>query len=164
MGYLALHPERAGRQLCAIVADMVGTEKIDNAHLGIWHDPVSNWSLSGCGVAGSGSGLGKRQRDRSFSGRNGLFSGAVTTLCRPVLGLPTAAMITEPAFSYHSSLDTPDRIEPETSAEKCGHFGEQRRFGWPRRDRRKQVNWQIGFWKSRMNGWAAARLPSGKPP
>lgn len=123
MGYLALHPERAGRQLCAIVADMVGTEKIDNAHLGIWHDPVSNWSFLDAVLPAVVRDWQKTER-QIFQWEERPFSvGSDNIMADPCWGFPTAAMITEPAFSYHSSLDTPDRIEPETLRRNAAILG-----------------------------------------
>lgn len=110
MGYLCAHPER--RMLCGIVADMVGTAGIDRARLSLWHNPLSNRSFADTALSSA------NRLYQEYTGRRHAFEerpftvGSDNILGDPSLRLPTVAMITEPALSYHSSMDTPERIEP----------------------------------------------------
>lgn len=111
MGYLTAHPDR--KHLCGIVADMVGTEAVDRAHLGLWHDPISNWSFADIVLPAIVRDWQKTQGRAFFYEERPFSVGSDNIMADPAWGFPTMAMITEPAFSYHSSLDTPERIEPE---------------------------------------------------
>lgn len=108
-GYLVSHPER--RACLSIIADMVGTEAVDNAKLSIWHNPLTSWSFMDSALID----LLNRCRDTyepSFDWEERPFAvGTDNMLGDPCWRMPTIALITEPALSYHSSMDTPDRIE-----------------------------------------------------
>lgn len=107
VGYLLNHTERDAR-LC-IVADMVGCEAKDRARLGIWHNPMSNWSF----LDGFIEALAKdAAREAPFEWESRAFSiGTDNMLGDPAFNMPTVALVSEPALSYHTSLDTPDRLE-----------------------------------------------------
>lgn len=96
--------------VCGFVADMMGTDNIDNAHMCIWHSPMSNLSFADAYIlniieAYTNSGDKFEWESKKFS------IGTDNILGDPYFKMPSVAMITEPALSYHSSLDTPDRIE-----------------------------------------------------
>lgn len=108
-GYLLAHPDR--RPGMALVADMVGSETADRARLSVWHNPLANWSfmdaalirlLEDCRARWDGQ---LTWEERPFA------VGTDNMLGDPAWNMPTVALITEPALSYHSSLDTPERIE-----------------------------------------------------
>lgn len=113
MGYLSCHPEKDF--LCSGVFDMVGTEKIDRATLSVRYDPISNWSFADAAIRASVrlyeqySGCSTNFLHNHF--RLGL--GTDNIIADPLLNVPAVAMVAAPALSYHSSMDTPDRIEPE---------------------------------------------------
>lgn len=110
MGYLASHPER--RALCCAVADMVGTEDIDRTHLTLWHNPLSNWSFTDAAILAVNR-LYQEYAGASHSWEERPFTvGSDNIIGDPIFRIPTTAMITEPALSYHSSLDHPGRIDP----------------------------------------------------
>lgn len=110
MGYLCAHPER--RQLGAAVADMVGTEAIDRSRLSLWKNPLSNPSFMDAAL------LAVNRMYQEYAGKPHPWEerpftvGSDNILGDPILRVPTVAMITEPALSYHSSLDTPERLDP----------------------------------------------------
>lgn len=105
--YLLKHPERNGK-MC-IVCDMVGTEKIDNATFGVWHSPFSNWSFLDDMIEEI---VRKAKESCDFPHRSRPYGIATDNMLGdPCFKMPTVAMITEPAKSYHSSMDTPDRLE-----------------------------------------------------
>ncbi len=105
--YLLAHPERKG-SMC-IVADMVGTEKIDNATFGVWHSPFSNWSFLDDLIEDT---VKKAKEYSDFEHRSRPYGIATDNMLGdPCFQMPTIALITEPAKSYHSSMDTPDRLE-----------------------------------------------------
>lgn len=113
MGYLHAHPERIGHTLCGIIADMVGTETIDRTHLCLWHDPLSHYSFADLLLPAINRDY-QLFRDASHPSEEKPFSvGSDNILADPIWNMPTVAMITEPALSYHSSLDTPERIDPD---------------------------------------------------
>ena len=113
IAWLLAHPEQQKKIFCGLVADMVGTQEIDNTHLCIWHNPYSNYSFTDeliNDIITNQSDVGKDP----FPWENKPFSiGTDNILADPYWDIPTVAMITEPALSYHSSMDTPDRIDPK---------------------------------------------------
>ncbi len=111
MGYLHLHPERQGRMLCAIVADMVGTEAVDRTHLCLWHNTLSGYSFADLLLPAVDRDYRIWKGEDHPSEEKPFTFGSDNILGDPIWGMPTVAMITEPAFSYHSSLDTPERID-----------------------------------------------------
>ena len=105
--YLIHHPERDER-IC-LDADMIGTEKIDNAILGICHSPYSNWSFLDDLIEET---VQTAQTFAPFPYHSRPFSiSSDNMLADPYFKMPTVALITAPAKSYHSSMDTPDRLE-----------------------------------------------------
>lgn len=105
--YLFAHPERKGK-MC-IVADMVGTEKVDNATFGVWHSPFSNWSFLDDLIEDT---VKEAKKSGDFPHRSRPYGIATDNMLGdPCFHMPTIALITEPAKSYHSSMDTPDRLE-----------------------------------------------------
>lgn len=113
MGYLVQHPER--KLLCSGVFDMVGTEDIDRARLSLRYDPVSNWSFADAAIAAAARIHGEYvQKNYDFLHRpfhKGLGTDNIN-LADPMFA-PGIAMVAAPATSYHSSMDTPERIEPD---------------------------------------------------
>lgn len=113
MGYMCSHPER--KQLCGGVFDMVGTETIDRATLSVRYDPIANWSFADAAITASDR-IYKEYRGKPhfFAYRHfkqGL--GTDNIIADPAFDTPAVAMVASPATSYHSSMDTPDRIEPD---------------------------------------------------
>lgn len=112
MGYCQTHPDKISRTIGGFVADMVGTEAIDRTELCYWHNPYANWSYLDTAI------LQINSEYMSYCGRKHPFTdkafsiGTDNILSDPCFGMPSVAMITEPALSYHSSMDTIDRIDP----------------------------------------------------
>lgn len=113
MGYMVQHPER--KLLCSGVFDMVGTENIDRARLSLRYDPVSNWSFADAALRAAARIHGVYvQKNYDFLHRpfhKGLGTDNIN-LADPLFA-PGIAMVAAPATSYHSSMDTPERIEPD---------------------------------------------------
>lgn len=114
MGYLMSHPER--KHLCSGVFDMVGTETIDRATLSVRYDPIPNWSFADAAIVASDriykECFGADYRFIYEHFREDLGTDNIN-IADPAFDTPTVAMVAAPATSYHSSLDTPDRIEPD---------------------------------------------------
>lgn len=112
MGYLAAHSDRP--LLCSIIADMIGTEAGDRAVMGLRYDPVSNWSYAD----GALHAIWKIAEDfcgRTIPSASSHYSTDTDNiLADPTLNCPTVALCAAPALSYHTSMDRPDRIEPDT--------------------------------------------------
>ncbi len=107
MGYMAAHSDRS--TLCAMVVDMVGTEQGDNAILGLTYNPIANQSFADGALFALHKIAGSPPCDHQRF--------AISTdniLADPSLGCPTVAIGAAPALSYHSSMDRPDRLEPQT--------------------------------------------------
>ncbi len=107
MGYVVSHPERP--LLCAMAVDMVGTEQGDNAVLGLYFDPLSN--LSFCD--------GALYALHKLAGEPPCIHipfkiATDSILADPSLNCPAVALCAAPALSYHSSMDRPERLEPQT--------------------------------------------------
>lgn len=112
MGYMVAHGNRP--VLCGMVTDMIGTEAGDNAVMSLRYDPWSNWSFAD-GALYALSHIAKEHSGRKVPYMQGRFSiGTDNIIADPMFCRPTVAMVACPALSYHSSFDTPDRIEPET--------------------------------------------------
>ena len=112
MGYMAAHCDQP--VLCSIVVDMIGTEKGDNAIMGLRYDPLSNWSFADGALFGL-SHIAQEYETKTTPYEHCRFSiGTDNIIADPNFQRPTVAMVACPALSYHSSFDTPDRIEPDT--------------------------------------------------
>lgn len=111
MGYLASHPEK--EFLCAIVTDMIGTEKGDNATLSLGYDPVSNWSFADAALYTLAQ-VARKESGDFPSLVTSIGAGTDIIMADPCFGMPTVALMASPALSYHSSMDRPDRIEKTT--------------------------------------------------
>ena len=117
MGYMASHADRP--VLCGMVTDMIGTETGDNAIMGLRYDPLSNWSFAD-GALFALSGIAQEHENREIPYDHVSFSiGTDNIIADPLFCRPTVAMVACPALSYHSSFDTPDRIEPDTLKRNC---------------------------------------------
>ena len=111
MGYLACHPEK--KHLCGIVSDMIGTEKGDNAVMALCYDPVSNWSFADAALYALAE-IAREQSGDFTSESSNIGAGTDNIISDPCFSMPAVALVASPALSYHSSMDRPDRIEPET--------------------------------------------------
>lgn len=113
MGYTAAHPDRD--TLCAGVFDMVGTEEIDKTMLSLRYDPMANLSFGDPALDLSArlcqEYLGTEKTFDRYPFRRGL--GTDNILGDPCFNSPSIALVAAPATSYHSSMDTPDRVQPE---------------------------------------------------
>ena len=113
MGYSAAHMDR--KTLCAGVFDMVGTESIDKARLSLRYDPMANLSFADpaldLSVRYLGEYMGQAWDFLRQPFRMGL--GTDNILADPSLNSPSVALVAAPATSYHSSMDTPDRIQTD---------------------------------------------------
>ena len=113
MGYMASHPEQ--RFLCGGVFDMVGTEDIDKARLSLRYDPMANLSFADAAIDISaklhGEYAGTCYHFERYPFSKGL--GTDNIIADPCFETPAVALVAAPATSYHSSMDTPDRIQPE---------------------------------------------------
>ena len=110
-GWLVTHEKEADNMLCGIVADMVGTEAIDNSVMTVRMDPMSNYSFIDSALKQVNMDY-KRLYAPDYKWIITKFQIASDNMIGdPMWGIPTTAMISEPALSYHSSMDAPDRIE-----------------------------------------------------
>ncbi len=113
MGYMAEHP--GANMLCGGVFDMVGTERIDRATLAVRYDPLANWSFADAAIIAADRAYKAYHNANHFIEYSHFRDGIATDniIADPAFGTPAVAMVAAPATSYHSSMDTPDRIEPD---------------------------------------------------
>lgn len=113
MGYFCAHPKRIDKTDAGLVADMVGTETIDRSPMTIWHNPLANYGYTDRLITELMQAIAE-QSGTPFSYREKRFSiGTDNILSDPCFKMPTVALIADPALSYHSSLDSAERIEAE---------------------------------------------------
>jgi hypothetical protein len=112
MAYVSSHPERIGKTHFALVADMVGTEKIDKARLGLYHNPIASWSCLDA-LAPEIVNAYQRRRGTVFEWDEKVYGGGDSHLADPCFKMSSVMYMAVPALSYHSSMDIPDRIEPD---------------------------------------------------
>ena len=115
-GSMAWITAKDRREVCGFVADMVGTDTVDNSVMCIWHAPMSNMSFADRYIERAIEEY-RAYKGENFPWINKKFSiGTDNMLSDPYFHMPSAAMITEPALSYHSSMDTPARIQKDVLA------------------------------------------------
>jgi hypothetical protein len=112
MAYVSSHPERIGKTRFALVADMVGTEKIDKARFGLYHDPLASWSCLDA-LAPDIINAYERRTGKDFEWDEKAYAGGDSHLADPCFKMSSVMFMATPALGYHSSMDTPDRIEPD---------------------------------------------------
>ncbi len=111
MGYIHYHPDRP--RLTLVSADMIGNETLDRTFTGVTLDPLSNYSYADGAIL-----LANRRYDE-FTGSTHQFdwvpysAGSDNFVADPSLETPAVGPGNFPAQSYHSSLDTMERIEPD---------------------------------------------------
>ncbi len=113
MGYLCAHPEQS--RLCGGIFDMIGTEAIDHATLSVQYNPMANWSFADAAIRASVRLYEEfRGQTQTFNYMH-FYKDLLTDniIADPDFHVPSIAMVAFPALSYHSSMDTPQRIEPE---------------------------------------------------
>ena len=114
MGYLMSHPER--KHLCSGVFDMVGTETIDRAIMDVRYNPIPNWSFADAAIVAAER-IYKEKFNTNFRFDHSHFRRDLGTdninIADPAFDSPAVAMVAAPATSYHSSMDTPERIESD---------------------------------------------------
>jgi len=110
LGYIYYHPHR--ERLCLISVDMVGSEKSDKAQMSVCLDPLSNRSyLDGAMVLA-------KERYSAYTGEKmelkeiPFWQMSDNAVADPSLNTPSVCLVNYPTESYHSSLDTMDRIDP----------------------------------------------------
>jgi len=115
-GSMAWITAKDRRSVCGFVADMVGTDTVDNSIMCIWHAPMSNMTFADLYIERVIETY-QEYKGARFDFVNKKFSiGTDNILSDPYFNMPSAAMITEPALSYHSSMDTPNRIQKDVLA------------------------------------------------
>ena len=110
--WLLADPQRQRSTIAGLVADMVGTEAIDNTFLRIWHNPMANYGFTDALIEELLPAHRKYLGDNYPAEHVEFRPGTDNIIADPYWEIPTIAFVSEPALSYHSSMDTPDRIDP----------------------------------------------------
>ncbi len=105
-GYAALHADRMKRTIAALNLDMVGAAKREKAKLHIWQSTLS------CPAFGYSLIL-DIARERGIEFVESGFEIGDCLIADPTIGVPCISFVEHPARSYHSSMDTPDLVDPE---------------------------------------------------
>ena len=107
--YLACHPER--KHCMGVVTDMVGSEVIDRGLQALRHTPMSNWSFLDSMIAAMANAYREVYQPEFVWKETPFSAGSDNIIADPSRGMPTVGLIICPTISYHSSMDTPDRME-----------------------------------------------------
>ena len=104
-GFIAAHPEIIRRAVVALNCDMVGAAAQERALLHIWDSPATNGTFAHSLLTGLARRAGIRYEEAPFDIGDCLIAD-------PLLGVPCCSLVMHPANSYHSALDTPERVDP----------------------------------------------------
>jgi len=111
--WLIANPQRQRNTVAGLVADMVGTEAIDNTFLRIWHNAHSNYGFTDALIEELLPAHHKHLNQNYPVAHREFGIATDNVIGDTYWGIPAVSFITEPALSYHSSMDTADRIDPE---------------------------------------------------
>ena len=114
MAYVVSHPEVIRRQVAAINPDMVGeNQEICGSHLRVHVTPASNPSYIDALIKMIIWEVIAKD-DPSFRWRVYPPVTCDSIIADPMIGVPSVSLMQMPDRFYHSSLDTPDKIDPES--------------------------------------------------
>ena len=111
-GYVCAHRDRMSRTIAALNCDMVGAALCERAVLKIWNSPLSTGDFTFPFLKELAARQGIAFEPSAFDIGDGLVAD-------PSIGVPCCSLVMHPAVSYHSSLDTPERVDPRM-LERCG--------------------------------------------
>ncbi|MGD0613047.1 MAG: M28 family peptidase [Anaerolineales bacterium] len=112
MVFATHHPEILNRSVAALNLDMVGSAVMDRARVCLIHNPWSSWSA----VDALMPALIREYKIYSgeeFAWEQEGYEINDNLVADPSLGVPSILLMMHPAESYHSSLDTPERVDPQ---------------------------------------------------
>jgi len=124
MAYCVKYSERIKRTIGAINVDMIGSAIDDKAKLHLFHNPISNWSYTDTLIVALTNAL-RTYLKGAFDFLESDFEICDNLIADPMFNVPTAAMLMLPSLSYHSSMDTMERVDPKVllrNALICGGF------------------------------------------
>lgn len=110
-GYIFFHPER--ERLGFISVDMIGNEKLDKGQIKVTANPLANSSYL------DGAIILAKDKYNEYSGDNmslnirPFSAGSDNYVADPTLNTPAVGYGNCPTVSYHTSIDTMDRIESD---------------------------------------------------
>ena len=151
--WLIAHPQRQKNTIAGLVVDMVGTEAIDNTYMRIWHNPLSNYGFTDA-LAKELVKAQQKHLDVDYPIKHRGFGIATdNVMCDTYWQIPTISFLTDTAKSYHSSLDTPDRIDPAIITREAVLIGT---FMWETATMPPEE-------KTRLDNLARAQIATEKP-
>lgn len=109
IGYIYYHPNR--ERLCLISVDMVGSEKSDKAHMSVCLNPLSNRSYLDGAIVLSKQRYNEYTCEKMELREIPFWRMSDNAVADPSLETPSVCLGNYPTESYHSSLDTMDRID-----------------------------------------------------
>ncbi len=116
MAAVVQRPDIFDSAVAALTMDCVGgRESLNHAPLDIWSDPHA----AGCYTDILLAGIMQHLSDHDsvlVNWRRKPFGGADNIIADPTIGVPCPALIECPYTHYHSSTDTPDKIDPDKLA------------------------------------------------
>ena len=108
--YDVLHPERVARTIEALELDMMGAGAQEKVKLHIFHNPLSNWSVSDTLLPALYDAYKEYSKeDFYFDEKPYIINNNL--LADPMIGVPHVALLMSPALSYHTSWDTIDKLD-----------------------------------------------------
>lgn len=111
VGYIHYHPER--ERLCLISADMVGSEKTDKARMSVCLNPLSNRSYLDGAIALAKQIYNEYTGEKMELKEIPFWKMSDNFVADPSLNTPSVCLGNFPTESYHSSMDTMDRIDSD---------------------------------------------------
>ncbi len=111
IGYTYYYPDR--KRLCLCVADMVGNETVDRTHMDVCLAPLANRSYMDAAMLTANERYDDYASTSHFVSTRPFWPGSDNVISDPILDTPSVSFGNYPALSYHSSMDTPDCIEPD---------------------------------------------------
>jgi len=119
--YLAYHPER--KHCMGVVTDMVGSEVVDRGLQALRHTPMSSWSFLDSMMAAMADAYRETCQPEFVWKETPFSAGSDNVISDPSRGMPTVGLIICPTLSYHSSMDTPDRMEEKVMRRNAAMAG-----------------------------------------
>jgi len=111
IGYFHYYPNR--KSLCLCVADMIGNEDLDRTHMDVCLDPLASTSYVDAAILAANERYDDYAGTTHFVTTGPFWGGSDNIISDPSLETPSIAFMNYPANSYHSSADSPERIEPD---------------------------------------------------
>jgi hypothetical protein len=111
MAYAQTFPERIARTDAALVTDMIGADVTENTYTYAWRNPLASLGFTDVALTEAFCVCARREGSIIPWALKKFSIGTDSILADPMFGVPTPAMVADPALRYHSSWDRPETID-----------------------------------------------------